>query len=71
MSNVLPRLIRELLARDMSETEIVDELRAMGVRITQPTLNRIKTGVQKSTSFDIGTGLTRLHNRLCAPLHPQ
>jgi hypothetical protein len=33
------------------------------VEISIPTLNRIKNGIHRKTSFDVGMGLVRLHER--------
>lgn len=55
-------LIQQLLRSGMKEVEIVEAMRTDGVEVTQATINRIKTGKIKQTSFDIGMGLVRLHD---------
>lgn len=44
----------------MNEYEIAAALRSAGVPVTQATINRIRNGRIKRTSYDIGTGLQRL-----------
>lgn len=62
MSN--PRfIIEKLVESGMNEREITDALRAEGIEVTAATINRIKHGLIKRTSFDIGTGLVRLQER--------
>lgn len=62
MSN--PRfIIQKLIDGGMKEREITDALREDGVEITIPTLNRIKNGRHRTTSFEIGMGLVRLYER--------
>lgn len=53
-------LIEQLLCLKMNEYEIAAELCSAGVSVTQATINRIRHGRIKSTSFEIGTGLQRL-----------
>jgi hypothetical protein len=53
-------LIEQLLLLDMNEYEIAAELSSSGVPVTQATINRIRNGRIKRTSYDIGTGLQRL-----------
>jgi arginine repressor len=57
-------LIQDLIDSGMTEVEITDALKEEGVHTTQATLNRIKTGAIKRTSYDIGTGIVRLHERI-------
>lgn len=52
--------IEKLIESGMNEREITDALRADGVELTAATLNRIKSGGIKRTSFVIGMGLMRL-----------
>jgi hypothetical protein len=56
-------IIQQLINAGMKEREIADALREDGVEISIPTLNRIKNGIHRSTSFDIGMGLVRLYER--------
>lgn len=59
-------LIKRLIKAGMTETEIADELRDEGIDVTQPTINRIASGTIRKTSFDIGMGLIKLHERRIA-----
>lgn len=59
-------LIERLLALNMSQQDIADELAKDGIEVTQATINRIKTGAIKRTGFDIGMGLVKLHQRVSA-----
>lgn len=59
-------LIRRLKKSGMTETEIVEALRQEGIEVSQPTINRIASGAHKTTSFDIGMGLLKLHERKIA-----
>lgn len=56
-------IVQKLIEAGMKEREIVEALREDGVEITIPTVNRIKNGIHRSTSFDIGMGLVRLFER--------
>lgn len=57
-------IIERLIARSgMTEEQIAEALRADGVEVTQATINRIKTGKHRKTSFEIGMGLVQLHKR--------
>lgn len=58
-------IVQNLIDRDMTEIEIVDELKKLGVSVTQPTINRIKNGSQR-TSYEIGKALERLHEQRAA-----
>jgi arginine repressor len=61
----LKRAINELIARGgYTEQGIADALEAAGVDCTQATINRIKLGKIASTSFEVGTGLMRLHEQI-------
>ena len=54
------RLIKKLMASGMTEEQIAEALRAQGIDCTQGTVNRIKSGYIKRTSFEIGMGLLQL-----------
>jgi len=56
------RLIKKLMAApiNMTEEQIADALRQQGIDCTQGTVNRIKSGYIKRTSFEIGMGLLQL-----------
>jgi arginine repressor len=49
---------------DLSESEIVARLLELGVKTSQPTINRIKRGTAKKIDYAVGTGLLRLHKTL-------
>jgi hypothetical protein len=57
-------LIERLIKSGMTEVAISDALRDMDVEVTQATINRLKNGVHKSTSFEIGYGLLKLAQSL-------
>lgn len=63
MSNDLRPLIQDLIGSGMNETQIVAAIKADGVEVSVPTINRIKNGLIKRTGFDIGTALVRLHKK--------
>ena len=54
-------IIEKLILSGMQESEIAPALREAGVEVTSATINRIKTGGIKRTSFDIGMGLVALY----------
>lgn len=56
--------LRALISSGLTEQRIADQLAEQGVRITQPTINRIKRGVIRRPSFDVGAALLRLHREL-------
>lgn len=47
--------VEKLIADGMTESEI-----AAAAGVSQPTINRIKTGKHKSTNFETGAALVRL-----------
>ena len=53
-------IIEELVESGMTEVAIADALKDMDVDVTQATINRLKNGRHKTTSFDIGFGLVKL-----------
>lgn len=63
MSNDPRILIQQLIGSGMKEGQIVEALKADGVDVSVPTINRIKNGLIKRTGFDIGIALMRLHKR--------
>lgn len=63
MSKDLSPIIQELIGSGMGESQIVAALKADGVEVSVPTINRIKNGLIKRTGFDIGSALVRLHKR--------
>lgn len=67
MSNDLRPLIQDLIGSGMKEGQIVEALKADGVDVSVPTINRIKNGLIKRTGFDIGSALVRLHKRRVRP----
>ena len=56
-------IIERLTGSGMTEEQIAEALRKSGVEVSQATINRIKTGKHRKTSFEIGMGLLRLHKR--------
>jgi hypothetical protein len=60
-------LIQELIGAGMKEGQIVAALKADGVEVSVPTINRIKNGLIKRTGFDIGIALMRLHKKRARP----
>jgi hypothetical protein len=67
MSTDLGSVIQELIVAGINESQIVSELKADGVEVSLPTINRIKNGLIKRTGFDIGSALVRLHKRRVRP----
>ena len=49
---------------DCSEAWIIDELAAEGVSVSQPTLNKIRSGDIRRTSYDTGEAIMRLWKRV-------
>lgn len=62
-------LIQQLIESGMKDCEIGKALRAGGTDVSDATVNRIKSGQIKRTSFEIGMGLMRLHRRTLAGDH--
>jgi len=48
----------------MSESKIVAELAKLGVKTSQPTINRLSRGEARRSSFDLAVGLDQLHEQL-------
>lgn len=56
--------VRSLVEKHgLSESEIVAKLLEMGVKTSQPTINRIKHGRARTFAYEVGTGLLKLHKR--------
>jgi len=60
-TNAQPIVIA-LLDGGLKQSEIVEKLKARGLRVTQPTISRIKSGAR--TNFELGMGLRDLHRSL-------
>lgn len=60
------QLVRDLTRHYASQEAIVQELRKLGVRTSQPTISRVSRGHDR-ISFDLGRGLARLHERALQP----
>jgi hypothetical protein len=58
------KLIEDLLAKGLKEKEIASRITVKGVRTTQPTINRIKSGAMPSPRYDLGAALIDLHNEV-------
>lgn len=54
-------MLDELKATGFSDGELARRLSAAGCEVTQPTITRIRNGRQKSTSYDVGKAIERLH----------
>ena len=62
-------VVRRLLQRpDMTEMGIVDALAKIGVKTSQPTINRLRRGKVGRASFDLAVGLNRLHEQITGPV---
>jgi len=53
------KLIQDIIDSGLSEAQIASE-----VGVEQPTINRLKNGEHKSTSYETGAALTRLHKKI-------
>lgn len=60
MSTDLSSVIHQLIGTGINESQIVATLKAEGIEVSLPTINRIKNGLIKRTRFDIGSALVRL-----------
>ena len=57
---MLSELIGDLVAKEMSETDI-----ALRIGLSQPSVNRIKKGKQQSINFSAADALRALHREKC------
>ena len=62
---MMKKLVEELVDSGLTETEIVTRLKAAGISTTQPTINRIKTGIIVNVKYDIGIAIATLHAKVC------
>lgn len=60
------QLVRDLTKHYPSQSAIVEELKKLGVRTSQPTISRVGRGHEK-ISFNLVRGLARLHERVVQP----
>lgn len=63
------QLVRDLAKHYASQSAIVEELKKLGVRTSQPTISRVGRGHDK-ISFRLVRGLARLHERVTQPANP-
>lgn len=57
-------LVRRLARHFKTDMAIVDALAEIGVKTSQPTINRLRHGKGGRTSFELGVGLNRLHEKV-------
>lgn len=50
-----------LTNHELTETQIVEELAGLGIKTSQPTINRVKKG--RPVRWEVGAGLIRLQER--------
>jgi len=55
------KMLEELKAVGMSDSEVARVLTARGVSVTQPTITRIRRGQFKRTGYELGTAIKKLH----------
>lgn len=55
------RIIQEIIDAGWTERAIAKE-----AGVEQPTINRLKKGIRKSTSYETGEKLKKLHDRVMA-----
>lgn len=55
--------LRDIVAKH-SEVWVLDQLAADGVQVTQPTLNKIRHGDIRRTSYETGEAILRLWKRV-------
>lgn len=60
------QLVRDLTKHYASQAAVVEELKKLGVRTSQPTISRVGRGYDK-VSFLLFRGLARLHERAIQP----
>lgn len=58
MDDTPQSIVERLISSGMTEAQVANALTSAGVKVTQPTIHRIKHGA--STSFEIGCALVRL-----------
>lgn len=64
-------VVDQLINRhNLNEPQIVKRLRKLGVKTSQPTINRIKNGKARRTTFELAQGLNRLKDELIAKARP-
>jgi hypothetical protein len=54
------QIVTEIYATGLNDSEI-----AKIVRSTQPTITRLRNGVARKTSYELGTALVNLHRIRC------
>ena len=63
MKTDFKKIIMNLMSRGFTEQSLVDMLDEWGVECTQPTINRIKNGLIKTPSYDLGVCLVKLYEQ--------
>lgn len=64
----LQKIVAELCDQaDLTEVEIATKLAELGIKTSQPTINRIKNGTVTRTSFEVGSALVQLHKKHVRP----
>ncbi len=57
------KIITELLNRGFTEQYLADLVTSWGVDCTQPTINRLKNGITRMPSYELGFCLVQLHRQ--------
>jgi hypothetical protein len=61
----LQKIVTDLCEHaNLTEIEITEKLAELGVKTSQPTINRLRNGAVQRASFDVGTALVKLHEKL-------
>ncbi len=63
MKTDFSKIIITLMRRGFTEQDLVDAVNAFGVDCSQPTINRIKNGLIRTPSYDLGVCLVRLYEQ--------
>lgn len=62
----LQRVVKDLIETGLTEGEL-----ATKAGVTQPTINRIRTGETRNPGFALGTALLALHKERVKPTKPK
>lgn len=63
MKTDFKKIIAALMRRGFTEQDLVDAVQAAGIPCSQPTINRIKNGLIRTPSYDLGVCLVKLHEQ--------
>lgn len=61
----MDKLLKELMASGLTQQEIVSSIVSNGVKTNQSSISKIKNGIYKNYSYELGAAIVALHRQIC------